>query len=328
MSTFRRVIQHAIGEPADVMTLEELPIPELTDGQVLIRMQAAALHIADTYYARGRYGFVPQVPRTPGFEGIGVVEKTAADAAEWLDQRVFPPIGSGTLSEYVVADAAALVPAPEGDAQQLALTLVNGSTALTLVEDFRPLKPGDWLIQNAANSNCGRYVMKLAKHRGIHTVNVVRRPELVEELHEFGADIVLLDGEDLPERVREATNDATIPVGFDAVAGEATARLADCLADGGLVVNYGAVTRQNCQMSFFTMFRRDISLCGMSMGRQMAQRDATEKRAVYDYLAQAIARGELATPIAATYPLEDYVEALDHAGRVGESRPGKIIITF
>jgi NADPH:quinone reductase-like Zn-dependent oxidoreductase len=81
-------------------------------------------------------------------------------------------------------------------------------------------------------------------------------------------------------------------------------------------------------MSFFTMFRRDISLRGMSMGRQMAQRDAGEKRAAYEFLAQAISRGELSTPIAASYPLSDYVEALDHAGRVGESRPGKIIVTF
>jgi trans-2-enoyl-CoA reductase len=328
VTTFRRVIQTAVGEPADVMTLEELPIPTPGPGQVLIRMQAAALHIADTYYSRGRYGFVPAVPCTPGFEGIGVVEETGAGAESWLGQRVFPPIGSGTLSEYVVAEAAAVVPAPEGDAQQLALTLVNGSTALTLIEDFRPLAAGDWLIQNAANSNCGRYVMKLAKQRGINTVNVVRRPELIEELHNFGAEIVLLDGEDLPDQVEAATGDAAITIGLDAVAGEATARLADCLSDGGLVVNYGAVTRENCQMSFFTMVRRDISLCGMSMGRQMAQRDAGEKHAAYEFLAQAISRGELATPIAASYPLSDYVEALDHAGRVGESRPGKIIVTF
>lgn len=328
MKTFRRVVQTAVGEPADVMTLVETPMPELQPGQVLIRMQAAALHIADTYYSRGRYGFVPSVPRTPGFEGIGVVEATAADAQSWLGQRVFPPIGSGTLSEYIVVDAAAVVPAPEGDAQQLALTLVNGSTAITLIEDFRPLQAGDWLIQNAANSNCGRYVLKLAQQRGINTVNVVRRPELIEELHDFGANVVLLDGEDLQKQVRAATNEAALTIGLDAVAGEATARLADCLSDGGLVVNYGAVTRENCQMSFFTMFRRNISLCGMSMGRQMAQRDATERRAVYDFLAQSIARGELVTPIAASYPLSDYVEALDHAGRVGESRPGKIVVTF
>ena len=328
MNTFRRVIQTDIGEPADVSALVEVPMPELAAGQVLIRMEAAALHIADTYYSRGRYGFVPSVPRTPGFEGIGVVEAAGEDSQSWLQRRVFPPIGSGTLSEYVVADADAVVPAPPGDAQQLALTMVNGSTALTLIEDFRPLEAGDWLVQNAANSNVGRYVSKLAQQRGINTVNIVRRQALVAELQEFGDDVVLLDGDDIASRVSSATDGAAIQLGLDAVAGEATARLADCLSDGGLVVNYGAVTRENCQMSFFTMFRRDISLCGMSMGRQMAQRDSATQRAVYEFLAKAISEGELSTPIAASYPLSEYVEALDHAGRVGESRPGKIIVTF
>lgn len=328
MNTFRRVVQTALGPPGEVCSLVELPIPKLAAGQVLIRMEAAALHIADVYHVYGRFGFYPSVPRTPGFEGIGVVEQTGAGAEHWSGKRVFPPIGSGTLSEYVVAEGGSVIAAPPGDAQQLALTLVNGSTALTLIEDFRPLQRDDWLIQNAANSNCGRYVLRLANQRGINTVNVVRRPELVEELRELGGQVVLLDGDDLAERVADASDGAAIGLGLDAVAGEATNRLANCLSDHGLVVNYGAVTRENCQMSFYTMFARGISLCGMSMSRQMAERDPSVQHAIYESLAQAISRGELVAAIAATYPLSEFVRALDHAGEVGEDRPGKIIVTF
>ena len=302
-------------------------MPALLPGQVLIRMEAAALHIADVYHVHGRFGFYPDVPRTPGFEGIGVVEQAGAGAEDWQGRRVFPPLGCGTLSEYVVADAEDVIAAPGGDAHQLALTIVNGSTALTLIEDFKPLQRGDWLIQNAANSNVGRYVVRLAKQRGIKTVNVVRRPELLAEMRELGGTVVLLDGDDLAGRVSEA-GATTISLALDAVAGEATNRLAECLCEDGLVVNYGAVTRENCQMSFYTMFQKGISLCGMSMSRQMAQRDPAEQRAAYESLADGISRGELVASIAAKYPLEDFVAAITHAAEVGEARPGKIIVTF
>ncbi len=328
MSTFTRVVQTALGPPSEVCSLVELPMPQLAAGQVLIRMEAAALHIADVYHVHGRFGFYPPVPRTPGFEGVGIVEQTGDGAEHWNGKRVFPPIGSGTLSEYVVADADAVIAAPPGDAQQLALTLVNGATALTLIEDFRPLKRGDWLIQNAANSNCGRYIIRLANQRGINTVNVVRRQSVADEMLQLGGQVALLDGDDLAGRVAAATEQAAISLGLDAVAGEATNRLANCLSDGGLVVNYGAVTRENCQMSFYTMFQRGISLCGMSMSRQMADRDPSEQRAAYESLAQGISQGELVAAIAATYPLTEFVAALDHAAEVGEDRPGKIIVTF
>ena len=203
---------------------------------------------------------------------------------------------------------------------------VNGATAITLLDDFVSLKQGEWLIQNAANSNVGRYLISLASQRGLKTVNVVRRKELIAELDELGANLVVVDGPDLAERVAELTDGAVIRVGFDAVAGEATARLSDCLGDGGLVVNYGAVTRQNCQMSFYSMFRRDVRLCGMSMGRQMNRRSLADQRATLLHLAQLIGAGEISASIAASYALDDYVAALNHAGETGERRPGKIIV--
>lgn len=325
--SYRRVVQTGFGKPEEVLELQTLEDPKPGPGEIVIAMEAAALHIADLYNIAGSHGFRQPLPRTPGYEGVGRIVGVGDGVAEFAEgDRVFAPLGSGCLSERVVAQAARAVPAPEGSAEQLALMTVNGATALALVDDFADLQAGDWLIQNAANSNCGRYAIVLAKMRGIKTINVVRRPELIPELEALGGDEVILDGPDLGERVAAICGDAKPVVGLDAVAGEATARLADCLADGGTVVNYGAVTRENCQMSFYTMFRHDIKLIGMSMLRQLQIRSAQEQRGAYTELANLIADGTLQASIAGTFPLADYLDAVELAGKVGAERPGKVIV--
>ena len=325
--SYRRLRQTEHGEPEDVLFIEQLPDPQPEPEQVVVRMEAAALHIADLYYTAGRHGFLRSVPRTPGFEGVGRIEALGEAVTQWrAGDRVFAPLGSGTCTELLVLPGADLIPCPEGDREQLALMMVNGATAVALVEDFASLESGDWLLQNAANSNCGRFVIALAARKGIKTCNVVRREELIGDLSALGGDVVLLDGEDLPERVASATDNAAIRLGLDAVAGPATGRLAQCLADGGKVVNYGAVTRQPCQISFYTMFRKEVSLTGMSMGKQMRKRSPEQRRGVYEDLATRIAAGELKAAIAGRYPLDDYQAAFAQAAETGSARSGKVIV--
>ena len=126
---------------------------------------------------------------------------------------------------------------------------VNPPTAHLLLASIVDLEPGEWVIQNAASSAVGRYVIQLAKARGLRTVNVVRRDGLAESLQALGADVVEVDDEDLAERVVAATDVATIRLALDATAGSSTMRLAACAANGATIVNYGALTLQPCQMS-------------------------------------------------------------------------------
>ena len=82
-----------------------------------------------------------------------------------------------------------------------------------MLSDFVDLKPGDWVIQNVANSAVGRLLIVLARQRGLRTVNVVRRAELADELEALGADIVIVDGDDLAQRVAKQTAEARIMLG-------------------------------------------------------------------------------------------------------------------
>lgn len=316
------------GAPREVLRVVEQDPGDPAEGEVVVRMEAAAMHIADLRTIEGAATFRRPLPRTPGFEGIGRVERAGRDAGFAPGDRVFPPLGSGTFRERLRCRGADCLPAPEGDAAQLALLTVNGPTAAVLLEDFAALQPGDWLVQNAANASCGRYLIRLARLAGMRTVNIVRRPEMVDELLALGGDAVLVDGPDLAARVRAATGGVAPRLGVDAVAGAATQRIAECLAPESPLVCYGAMGGAPCEIDFYLMFREGIVLHGLSFVRQLQRRRPDEVRALYARLAGLMADGTLAARIAAVYPLDRIVEACEHAARSGAERDGKVIISL
>ncbi len=326
-----RLVRHTrYGPPQEVLEILDLPPEQPGPGEIVIGMEAAAMHIADLRTITGAQDFSFPLPRTPGFEGIGRVLRIGEGVTAFAaGDRVFPALASGTFREEVRCVAKNCMAAPQGDAIQLSLLTVNGPTAAVLLEDFADLRPGDWIVQNAANSSCGRYLIRLARLAGIRTVNVIRRQELAAELLELGADAVLMDGPDLPARVRAATGGVAPRLGIDAVAGPATQRIAECLAPGSALVSYGSMTGEPCHLDFYLMFRNDIRLRGLSFARQFqTHRKPADVAALYARLARLMADGVLVAKIAGVYPLEQIVEACERAGHTGAERDGKVVICF
>ncbi|MSO99387.1 MAG: hypothetical protein EXR11_14435 [Rhodospirillaceae bacterium] len=130
------------------------------------------------------------------------------------------------------------------------------------------------------------------------------------------------------ERVATATRGASVKLGLDMVAGAATGRLMHCMADGGVVVNYGVMSGEPCTVPFSQMYHKDVTLKGMSAMHGMAKRNMAELRTIYSRLAAMIATGQLRAAIAGTYSISEYGEAFQHAGRTGAERDGKVIFTF
>ena len=183
----RAAVHDKYGDPAKVLRVIDVPAEVPGAGEVIIRMEAAAMHIADLRTIQGVPPFAMPLPRSPGFEGIGrIIRVGEGVAASRIGERVFAPLASGTFREEVRCAAEACIPAPEGDAIQLSLMMVNGATAAVILEDYAKFERGDWLIQSAAYSSCGRYLIWLAGLAGVKTVNVVRRPELVDEIRALG----------------------------------------------------------------------------------------------------------------------------------------------
>ena len=180
------------------------------------------------------------------------------------------------------------------------------------------------MIQNAANSGVGEYLVQLARLRGLKTVNVVRRESAVAAVKAAGGDVVLVDGPDLDQRVAEATGQATIRLAIDAVGGQATNRLAGCVAEGGTLVNYGLMSGEDCVVSPRSFVFRDVTLRGFWLALWFRKATPAQQMAMFGEIGKLIATGQLKARIQATYDLPQIKQAVA-AAAAGE-RDGKILI--
>ncbi|WP_375739285.1 zinc-dependent alcohol dehydrogenase family protein [Pseudomonas boanensis] len=311
--------------PQDVIEAVEFQLPPLSAGQVLVKVLAAPINPSDVLTLTGEYGMLPPLPAIGGNEGVGEVVEASSDVAQFKPgQTVLLPVGCGTWRTHLIAEAKQLVPLPSADPQQLAMLSVNPPTAYLMLRDFVDLQPGDWVIQNAANSGVGSYLIQLAKIRGLKTVNVVRRESAVAAIQAEGGDVVLVDGPDLPKRAREATGGAAIKLGIDAVGGASTDHLASSLAEGGVLVNYGRMSGEPCQVNAASFVFRDVTLKGFWLARWFRQATPQQQMQLFGELIQLIASGKLKARIAATYNISQIKEAI--AAAASGERDGKIVL--
>jgi mitochondrial enoyl-[acyl-carrier protein] reductase / trans-2-enoyl-CoA reductase len=323
----KALVQTGYGDPENVLELQDLADEVPDPGEVVIEMEAAVVHVADLLTVSGRGSFRKAIPRTPGYEGVGRVLAIGSEVTNVaVGDRVLAPIGSGTHREQLRVAAQALIPAPEGDAPQIALLAVNPTAALLMLQSFVKLQEGDWLIQNAANSTVGRVILQLAPEQQLRVISVVKSAEVAAELKDEGATVILIDDDQLVQRVSMATQGVPIRLGLDAVGGDATARIARCLGDGGIVINYGAMSGKPCEVPYEVMAARDVRLVGFNTNRQLARCSQEERTALYERLGELVSSGRLRARVAGVYPISRAIEAYQHAGRVGDKRFGKVVI--
>lgn len=310
---------------ASISAIEFTP-PPLTQGQALIKVLAAPINPSDVLTLTGLYGMLPPLPAIGGNEGVGVIAELApGTTSPAVGQTVLLPVGGGTWASHMVAEASKLMPLPNGvDPLQLAMMTVNPPTAHLMLQEFVDLQAGEYVIQNAANSGVGEYLIQLAKIRGLKTVNIVRRESAVAAVAAMGGDIVLVDGPGLAKRVAEATENAKIRLAIDAVGGKSTDNLAYCLTQGGTLVNYGMMSGESCVMSPSSFVFRDVTLRGFWLALWFRKATPPQQMAVFGELAKLIATGKLKARVQATYDVSQIKEAVA-AAAAGE-RDGKILI--
>ena len=312
--------------PQASITAVEFTPPPLTQGQALIKVLAAPINPSDVLTLTGLYGMLPPLPAIGGNEGVGVVaELGPGTTSPAVGQTVLLPVGGGTWASHMVAEASKLMPLPNGvDPLQLAMMTVNPPTAHLMLQEFVDLQAGEYVIQNAANSGVGEYLIQLAKIRGLKTVNIVRRESAVAAVAAMGGDVVLVDGPGLAKRVAEATENAKIRLAIDAVGGKSTDNLANCLTQGGTLVNYGMMSGDSCVMSPSSFVFRDVTLRGFWLALWFRKATPPQQMAVFGELAKLIATGKLKARVQATYDVSQIKEAVA-AAAAGE-RDGKILI--
>jgi NADPH:quinone reductase-like Zn-dependent oxidoreductase len=240
----------AIGPAEKTVRCIDVPDPGAPGaGEVLVDVVACSINPADILIIEGEYATRPTPPCALGIEGAGTVAAVGAGVTNLKVGDKVMSLGRTNWTQRIRDKAETFVRLPkEVDLAQAAMLKVNVATAHLMLTQYVQLKRGDWVIQNAANSGVGVDLIRLAHADGIRSVNVVRRAALVDALKKLGADVVVVDGPDVAQRVAKETGGAAIKLGIDAVAGAATGRLAQCLAEGGTVVNYGLMSGEPCQI--------------------------------------------------------------------------------
>ncbi len=170
-------IQHqTIGAPADVLEVVDGEVVPPKAGEARVKVLATPIHPSNLLQIAGLYGVRPELPATPGTEGVGEVVELG-DGVSHLEvgNRVLLAGVGGTWRSELTVSAASLFPLPDGDVEQLSMAMINPLTAWLMLTSFVDLKPGDWVVQSAANSAVGECLIQLAASMGLNTVNVVRR---------------------------------------------------------------------------------------------------------------------------------------------------------
>ena len=321
----RAIVFHAHGVPVEVARWEETDASAPTEDEVRVRLLAAPINPADLNVLEGKYPIRPALPGVPGVEGVGLVETVGRTVKNVrAGERVLLPHGYGTWREAGVVPAESLWPVPAGIAtEQAAMLRINPATALRMLRDFVVLKPGDWVLQNAANSAVGRAVLQLARESGWRTVNVVRRPELLAEMQAAGGDVVLVDGDDLPAQIAAATGGAAVRLALNAVGGDSAVRLARALAPGGTLVTYGAMSRQPLRIPNGLLIFQDIRWRGFWISQWYREASKASIGQMFAELFDLARRGVLHAPVERIYPLAEVSAALAHAAQA--RRSGKIL---
>src|SRR5579872_3889253 len=179
---------------SEVLKLVEVPTPIPAAGQILVRLRAIGVNLADTLTRMDRYAVTPALPAILGSEAAGVVEAVAPDVRGIsVGQRVAAPLFAanklGAYAEYVVIDAALAVPVPDTISfEQAAALMIQGLTALYLTRQAPP--KGKKILINAAAGGVGSLLVQLAKGAGAQTVIAgASSAEKLEFARSLGADV-------------------------------------------------------------------------------------------------------------------------------------------
>lgn len=320
----------SFGRPEAVVELSESETPEPEAGQVLVAMEASPINPSDLLLIRGHYGHRPKLPAELGTEGVGRIIGVGPDVDPVrIGERVLivPTLRHGTWQDQVSVDADEAMPIdPDADALQLAMLGVNPVTADLLLRNFVDLPPGAWVAQTGGNSAVGRYVITLAKEAGLRSISVVRRPEAVPDLLESGADVVAVSGAQLGDELGQALGDQRISLLIDSIAGDVVSDLASWLVPGGTLVSYGGMSGAPVIVKPQDLIFRDIRVRGFWLKHWVDSTPQEEIRETYARLARLVASDVLRAPVAATYPLEKYEDALANASEGG--RAGKVLFAW
>lgn len=322
-SKMKALVFEQFGGP-EVLAYKEIPAPELKPGTVLVRMKAAGLNYADIYRRRGNYHLAGNPPYILGYEGAGIVEAAAADAAELKpgDRIAFCDVPHAN-AELVQVPLEKAIPLPEDiPFETAAAILLQGMTAHYLTRDSYKVQAGDEVLVHAAAGGVGQLLVQLAKRQGVRVLGLVSSEAKRDAARAAGADEVLLYSSSWVEAVKHwSISDNGVTVAYDSVGSTLMDSFA-AVRTKGTVVFYGMAGGDPAFVDPRMLMDTSKTLTGGDLWNHVTSRDDRLRRA--NELFSWLRDGSLRLETPGAFSLSEGAEA----HRMLESRlsTGKIIL--
>ncbi len=322
----RSAIHHEFGDPAQVLALDDAPMPEPKAGEVRIRTLLAPIHNHDLLTVRGQYGYKPTLPAIGGSEAVGIVD-ALGEGVEGVSigERVASSSGRGTWAEYFTTPARMIVPMPDGIPDETAAQLMAMPLRALMLLESLALAPGAWIVQNAANGAVGKALAMLGEARGLHVANVVRRDDGIAELAALGIPHVVSSAQaDWMQQVRDLTGPGLAQAAIDSVGGKASGEMLSLVGNGGTLVSFGALTGEAMRLSPADLIFKQAIVKGFWGSKASQAMSSEDKRRLVGELLQRTLAGELRLPVDAVHDLADIRQAA--AASLRPARAGKVLL--
>ena len=305
---------HELGEPTDVLKLEDVPVPE---GEVVIDVEACALNFPDILLCRGQYQVKPPLPFTPGIEVAGTVVGTG--------ERVLAIPGAGGLAEQVAVPRAAVHSIPDSmsfeSAAALPTTYQTGHVALHRRAD---IQPGETLLVHAGAGGVGSAAIQLGLAAGARVFATAGGPDKVEVCRKLGAEIAIdYKAEDFVDIVKSATDGRGADVIYDPVGGDVFDRSRKCIAFDGRLLVIGFTSGRFPEAPANHILIKNYSVVGVHWGL-IAQKVPGLAGQVHGELMRLFEEGKIDPLVSQVLPMEEAPQALTALGSRGTV--GKIVV--
>lgn len=322
-----RVIEYkAFGDPAEVLVAGERPMPEPGPGEIRVRMTLSPIHNHDLWTIRGSYGVKPDLPAVGGTEAAGVVDALGEGVTNLsVGQRIMASGLTEAWAEYFVMKAPRAIALPDAVSDELGCQLVAMPISAMMALDDFGVKPGEWLLQNAATGAVGKTIAMICQARGINVINVVRRDAGVGELEALGiSNNVSTQDPGWMDKVKMFAGSDPILYAIDSVGGKESGQLMSLLGEGATLMSFGTMSGGNMEISSGDLIFKQAKVVGFWGAKRSGKTSREDLARMIAELLTLAANGQLNLPVEDIYGLADGAKAA--AASMEPGRKGKVLI--
>ncbi|WP_288130411.1 NAD(P)H-quinone oxidoreductase [Microbulbifer sp.] len=312
----------------EVMTLADGPAPEPAAGEVLIQVKAAGVNRPDVMQRLGLYPPPPGASPILGLEVAGEVAAVGEKVERWrVGDSVCGLTNGGGYAEYAVVPADQCLPIPDGLSMVEAAALPETFfTVWSNVFQRGQLKPGEVFLVHGGSSGIGTTAIQLAHAVGARVFATAGSAEKCTACERLGAERAInYREEDFVEVVRKATEDGGADVILDMVGGDYVDRNIRVAAKDGRIVNIAFLNGPKVEINMLPVMLNRLVLTGSTLRPQPAEVKAGIASELEAEVWPLVVTGKVGPQIAATFPLEEVVEA--HRLMESSAHIGKIVLT-